>query len=92
MQDLSNISCAAFGNGGLKKWGAERIKTRKYKHMKPTLKDLITDAARRAHQKGDLPSADIPEVEIEEPRAEAHGDFSCNIAMVMASIQKNGAA
>lgn len=56
--------------------------------MKTRLKDLIMNAARRAHQKGDLPSADIPEVEIEEPRADAHGDFSSNIAMVMASIQK----
>jgi arginyl-tRNA synthetase len=56
--------------------------------MKPILKDLISDAARRAHQNGDLPSADIPKVEIEEPRAGVHGDFSTNIAMVMASAQK----
>jgi arginyl-tRNA synthetase len=56
--------------------------------MKAILKDLIIDAAGRAHQKGDLPSGDIPEVEIEEPRADAHGDFSTNIAMVMASVQK----
>jgi arginyl-tRNA synthetase len=56
--------------------------------MKPILKDLISDAARWAHQNGDLPSADIPKVEIEEPRAGVHGDFSTNIAMVMASAQK----
>jgi arginyl-tRNA synthetase len=35
-----------------------------------------------------LNSADIPAVEIEEPKAQAHGDFSSNIAMVMASVQK----
>ncbi len=56
--------------------------------MKQKIKNLIINAAGRAHQKGDLPSADIPEVEVEEPRAEAHGDFSTNIALVMASIQK----
>ena len=56
--------------------------------MKQKIKNLIINAAGRAHQKGDLQSADIPEVEVEEPRAEAHGDFSTNIALVMASIQK----
>lgn len=56
--------------------------------MKQKLQKLILSAAKNAHHKGDLPSGDIPEVEIEEPRADAHGDFSSNIAMVMASIQK----
>jgi arginyl-tRNA synthetase len=56
--------------------------------MKQKIKNLIFSAAESAHQKGDLPSADISEVEVEEPRADAHGDFSSNIAMVMASIQK----
>ncbi|MGD8961141.1 MAG: arginine--tRNA ligase [Desulfobacterales bacterium] len=56
--------------------------------MKQKLQDLIYSAAKSAYEKGDLPSADIPRVEIEEPRADAHGDFSTNIAMVMASTQK----
>ena len=56
--------------------------------MKQKLRDLIYSAAKNAHEKGDLPSADIPAIEVEEPRADAHGDFSTNIAMVMASIQK----
>ncbi len=56
--------------------------------MKQKLQELILSAAKNAHEKGDLPSADIPEIEIEEPRADAHGDFSCNIAMVSASVQK----
>ena len=56
--------------------------------MKKKIHDLILSAAKRAYEKGDLQSADIPEVEVEEPRAEAHGDFSTNIALVMASIQK----
>ena len=56
--------------------------------MKQKIHDLILSAAKSAYEKGDLQSADIPEVEVEEPRAEAHGDFSTNIALVMASIQK----
>jgi arginyl-tRNA synthetase len=56
--------------------------------MKQKILNLILDAVRNAHQKGDLPSAEIPEIEIDEPKAKAHGDFSSNIAMVMASVQK----
>jgi arginyl-tRNA synthetase len=56
--------------------------------MKQKIQDLILSAAKSAFEKGDLPSADIGEVEVEEPRADAHGDFSSNIALVMASIQK----
>jgi arginyl-tRNA synthetase len=56
--------------------------------MKQKIKDLIKKAAQVAHAKGDLPSADIPEAEVEEPKAESHGDFSTSIAMVMASKQK----
>lgn len=56
--------------------------------MKNKLKQLIREAAAKAHQNGDLPSPDIPEVEIGEPKAASHGDFSTNIAMQMASVQK----
>lgn len=56
--------------------------------MKETLGQIVSNAARRAHEKGLLPSGDIPGVEIEEPRAGAHGDFSTNLAMTMARIQK----
>jgi arginyl-tRNA synthetase len=56
--------------------------------MKQKIKDLIKKAAQIAHEKGALPSADIPEAEVEEPKADSHGDFSTNIAMVTASIQK----
>ena len=41
-----------------------------------------------AHAKGLLSSADFPEVNLEKPKVEAHGDFSTNFAMVMASLQK----
>ena len=56
--------------------------------MKQKIKDLILLAVSNAHQKGELPSADIVEVGVDEPKAEAHGDFSTNAAMVMASVQK----
>jgi arginyl-tRNA synthetase len=56
--------------------------------MKKKIKDLIKKAAQVAHEKGDLPSAEMPEVEVNEPKVGEHGDFSTNIAMVMASAQK----
>jgi arginyl-tRNA synthetase len=56
--------------------------------MKDQLKKLIYSAAKTAHQKGDFASPDIPDPNIEEPKSDAHGDFSTNIAMVMASSQK----
>ncbi|MCK4620292.1 MAG: arginine--tRNA ligase, partial [Desulfobacterales bacterium] len=45
-------------------------------------------ASKDAYDNGDLPSSDFPEIEVEEPNAGPHGDFSTNISMVMASIQK----
>ena len=41
-----------------------------------------------ASENGDLNKADVPDIEVEVPKVEAHGDFSTNIAMVMASSQK----
>jgi arginyl-tRNA synthetase len=56
--------------------------------MKHKLKAIIHAAAKKAHKDGAIISSEIPEVEVEEPKAQAHGDFSTNIAMVMASVQK----
>jgi arginyl-tRNA synthetase len=56
--------------------------------MKQEIKELIHKALKKAYQKGDLPSFNFPEVEIQEPKAQMHGDFSTNIAMIMASSQK----
>ncbi|MEA3429482.1 MAG: arginine--tRNA ligase, partial [Thermodesulfobacteriota bacterium] len=56
--------------------------------MKQKIKNLILKAALNAHEKGDLSSSVFPDVEVEASRIESHGDFSTNIAMVMASIQK----
>lgn len=56
--------------------------------MKQTINNLILKAAALAHQKGNLTSGGLSEVEIAEPKSDAHGDFSTNIAMKMASVQK----
>ena len=56
--------------------------------MKITIKNIVLDAAQKAYENGLLNSDQFPEMEIEEPRHNSHGDFSTNFAMVCASIQK----
>jgi len=56
--------------------------------MKQKIKNIIYNASKDAYDKGDLPSSDFPEIEVEEPKIESYGDFSTNVSMVMASIQK----
>ena len=56
--------------------------------MKNKIENMICKAAKKAFANGELPSSDIPDVIMEIPKAESHGDFSTNIAMVMASAQK----
>ena len=56
--------------------------------MKNRIKKLIIEAASQAQAKGLLSSVDFPEVSVEKPKVEAHGDFSTNFAMVIASLQK----
>lgn len=56
--------------------------------IKSNLKQIVREAAQRAHADGHLPSDDFPDIEIEEPKNETHGDFSTNLAMIMAKVQK----
>ena len=56
--------------------------------MKDKIANLILSAATSAYEKGDLPSAEFSEIEVEVPKIESHGDFSTNIAMIMASALK----
>jgi arginyl-tRNA synthetase len=56
--------------------------------MKKKIKKLILQSAKKAYENGDLPSAAFPDIEVETPKLESHGDFSTNIAMMMASAQK----
>jgi arginyl-tRNA synthetase len=56
--------------------------------MKEKIRQLILRASQAAYDGGDLPSNQIPEIEVEVPKISSHGDFSTNMAMVMASAQK----
>ncbi|CAB5157861.1 Arginyl-tRNA synthetase (EC [Olavius algarvensis associated proteobacterium Delta 3] len=56
--------------------------------MKTKLAALLLRAATGAFADGQLNSSDFPPIDIEEPKADAHGDFSSNFAMVMAAVQK----
>ncbi len=56
--------------------------------MKEAIRTLISEAAGRAFKNGRLPSADLPEFEVGEPKIKAHGDYAVNFAMIAASAYK----
>jgi arginyl-tRNA synthetase len=56
--------------------------------MKTKIKEIVLDSARKAFEKGLLPSDKIPDMEIEVPKHDSQGDFSSNFAMMSAGIQK----
>lgn len=56
--------------------------------MKDKVRQLVRDAAQNAYNAGKLNSDQFPEIAIEEPRADAHGDLATNFAMAGASAQK----
>jgi len=56
--------------------------------MKQKINNLIFDAMMSAYEKGELPEKVDSEIEVEVPKIASHGDFSTNIAMIAASIQK----
>ena len=56
--------------------------------MKQHIAALIEKAFQTACEKGELVSPDLPEGVIEEPKFDNQGDFSSNMAMVSASLQK----
>ena len=56
--------------------------------MKEKIRNFILRAATAAYKNGDLPSGEFPSVEVDEPKLEAHGDFSTNFSMLSASVQK----
>ncbi|MDY6855366.1 MAG: arginine--tRNA ligase [Thermodesulfobacteriota bacterium] len=55
---------------------------------KEALTIIIKDALSRCIQKGVFNVEDIPDIEMEIPRIQQHGDFSTNIAMIFASKEK----
>jgi arginyl-tRNA synthetase len=56
--------------------------------VKLSIKSMIQAAAQAAYDKGKLPSAAFPLIELDEPKIEAHGDMATNAAMIMASSQR----
>lgn len=56
--------------------------------MKQKIKERVSQALAAAYEDGEFPSSAFPAVAVEAPKVEAHGDFSTNISMVMASVQK----
>jgi arginyl-tRNA synthetase len=49
--------------------------------IKRELCALIVDAIARAQSDGALPAAALPEVTLEPPRREEHGDYACSVAL-----------
>ncbi|MEA3231864.1 MAG: arginine--tRNA ligase [Thermodesulfobacteriota bacterium] len=56
--------------------------------MKTKLNKIILKAAGIAHRTGRFPSDNFPEVLIEVPKLESHGDYSTSFAMMSAGTQK----
>ncbi|MEE9452222.1 MAG: arginine--tRNA ligase, partial [Gammaproteobacteria bacterium] len=56
--------------------------------MKQILQALITDTIKQLQQQGKLPIEIESECHIERARDKQHGDFACNIAMVLAKQAK----
>jgi len=51
--------------------------------IRDELATLIYDATRKAQRKGSLPRTEIPEVLIERPRREEHGDYATSLPLKM---------
>jgi len=56
--------------------------------MKTKLNKIILKAADTAHRSGRLPSDNFPDVLVEVPKLESHGDYSTSFAMMSAGTQK----
>lgn len=56
--------------------------------MKAQLITLIQTALNNLIQQSKLPKMDLPDVQIERTKDKAHGDFACNIAMMLAKPAK----
>lgn len=56
--------------------------------MKQQIRRLVTESVQGAIRAEALAEQSLPKIEIDVPKNEIHGDFSTNIAMIMASAQK----
>lgn len=57
--------------------------------MKTHLQELIAQALLDLQRTEKLPRELDPDIQLERTRAEAHGDFSCNVAMLLAKAAKS---
>ncbi len=56
--------------------------------IRDDIRDLIVDAIRRAQEAHQLPAVAVPEVTIERPAKEEHGDYASSIALRMARVAR----
>ena len=56
--------------------------------MKPQLQKLITQALEQLKRNDQLPADIDPDVQIERTRDTSHGDYACNIALMLAKPAK----
>ncbi|SHH07299.1 arginyl-tRNA synthetase [Thermosyntropha lipolytica DSM 11003] len=52
--------------------------------LKRNLSGMVMDALKKAKEEGLLDYAEVPPFVIEVPREKEHGDFACNVAMLLA--------
>ena len=57
-------------------------------NTKKILTEIIENALHDCTEKGILHGGETPMIEVETPKLEGHGDFSTNIAMILASKEK----
>lgn len=56
--------------------------------MKDTVRELVRVALEGAFADGSLTSGHLPDIVVEKPALEEHGDFACTAAMLMAKAEK----
>jgi arginyl-tRNA synthetase len=56
--------------------------------LKQQIYTLLTQALAQLQSKGDIPKDIVPQIHLERTRDNRHGDFACNIAMVLAKQLK----
>lgn len=56
--------------------------------MKDVIKHLVAEALNKARESGELGSTQVPDIIIEKPKDQKLGDFSTNLAMVLAKSER----
>lgn len=56
--------------------------------LRDKVRQLVSDSLQRCFADGSLGSGQLPAVVIEQPSHPEHGDFACNVAMLLAKAEK----